>query len=125
VADRASFVVGDGAQASLENHDWVILDRVICCYPDASRLMSNVTGAARHRVAFSLPTSRGWRGLVNQVLRVGENLGVRIGWSGCPGYVHDVDRIESTLAAAGFVPVRSERLGLWYAAVWDRKGDES
>ncbi len=120
LADRASFVVGDGARAALEQHDWVVLDRVICCYPDVSALLRNVIGASRARIAFSLPTSRGWRGVVNHVLRLGENMAVRLGWDGCVGYVHDVDRIESTLATAGFSRLREGRLGLWYGAVWER-----
>ena len=120
VADRAAFVVGDGATEKHGPHDWVILDRVICCYPNVAAMMGNVIESARERVAFSLPTSRGWRGIVNHGMRIVENLSVRLGWSGCMGYVHNVDRIEKRLAAAGFAQRRSQRLGLWYAAVWDR-----
>lgn len=120
VADRAEFAVGDGAVQGHDPHDWVVLDRVICCYPNVTGLLGNVASSARERVAFSLPTSRGWRGIVNHGMRIAENLSVRLGWSGCFGYVHNVDRIEKRLAAAGFALRRSQRLGLWYAAVWDR-----
>ena len=33
LADRADLAVGDAARVALEPHDWVILDRVMCCLP--------------------------------------------------------------------------------------------
>ena len=63
LADKVTLTVGDGAEAVLDRHDWVVLDRVICCYPDADKLLANSIPAARHRYAFSVPNSRGWRGL--------------------------------------------------------------
>lgn len=121
VAEQASFGVGDGATETLEQADWVLLDRVICCYPDVNRLLGNAVSGARRRVAFSVPTSRGWRGLVNRVMWWVENVPQRFGRPGCPTYVHSLDDIEAALGAAGFVPVRSDRLGLWHGAVWDRR----
>jgi hypothetical protein len=120
VEDRVAFRVGDGALETLEAADWVVLDRVICCYPEMTRLLANALAAARSRVAFTVPLSRGWRGMINRVLWRAENLPLLIGRPGCPTYVHSLDRIETELARGGFVPVRSERIGLWHAAVWDR-----
>ncbi len=59
---QISFVVGDGASSALEPHDWVILDRVICCYPSVERLLANAAAAAGSRLAFAVPESKGWRG---------------------------------------------------------------
>jgi SAM-dependent methyltransferase len=56
--------VGDAARLPLERHDWVILDRVICCYPDVQQLLANTLPAAREIYAFTVPTSRGWRGVI-------------------------------------------------------------
>src|SRR5687768_16657693 len=39
VGDRVKLKVGDGSVEKVEPHDWVVLDRVICCYPDVERLM--------------------------------------------------------------------------------------
>ena len=118
---RVRFVVGDAASIQLERHDWVLLDRVICCYPSAEDLLANAAGAAGDRLAFAVPESRGWRGYLNRVGWGAENLGKAVlRRPTCPGLVHDVDAIERTLVNAGFRMVRKTRRGLWYAAVFDR-----
>ncbi len=120
VSDRVNFEKGDASLVELSAHDWVVLDRVFCCYPDVERLLANATRAATRRVAFSLPTSRGWRGALNQIMWRGSNIPVRLGRGGCPGFVHSIDLIERRLTAAGFALRGADRLGLWYAAVWER-----
>ena len=35
LSERAHLSAGDAARVPLEPHDWVILDRVICCYPES------------------------------------------------------------------------------------------
>lgn len=120
VADRAAFTLGDAATAAVEPADWVVMDRVICCYPHMGALLDQATRASRVRVAFTVPTSRGWRGLINRVMWPVENIPLRFGRPGCPGFVHPLDKIEARLKAAGFAQRKSDRLGLWHAAVWDR-----
>ena len=120
VGDRVAFGVGDGAAEALEPADWVVLDRAICCYPDMPKLVMNGMGAARSRIGFTVPITRGWRGLVNRVMWSLENLPLVFGRPGCPTFAHSVDRIERLLAEAGFRERSSRRLGLWHAAVWER-----
>lgn len=120
LADKVGLTVGDAAEATLEPHDWVLLDRVICCYPDADRLLANSIPAARRRYAFSVPNSRGWRGRAARASRRLDN-----GWNGlrgraCATFVHDLDRIDRTLRSAGFEPRAAETRGLWYVAVYER-----
>jgi magnesium-protoporphyrin O-methyltransferase len=119
VADRATFEVGNAVEAATEPHDWVVLDRVICCFPDCDRLVERATGLAMERIAITLPESRGWRGLINRPMWAAENI-----WDlltgGCRGYVHDVRRIEKRLAAAGFQAGTSARVGLWHIGIYDR-----
>lgn len=124
VADRATFIVGDAAAVPLTAHDWVVLDRVICCYPDVDRLLASAIGAATRRFAFSLPCSKGWRGLVARMVVALDNATIRIRGRACPGYVHDIPLIEARLGAAGFARLRDARAGFWYAAVWERPGDK-
>jgi magnesium-protoporphyrin O-methyltransferase len=116
-----SFEVADVASAPLQTHDWVLLDRVICCYRDAEGLLANALSAADRRLAFTVPESRGWRGILNTVGWGVENAWKRIvRQQSCPGYVHDVNAIEQNLNDAGFRITRHGRRGLWYAAVFDR-----
>lgn len=118
-AQHASFEVGNAAEAATDTHDWVLLDRVICCYGDVERLLGRAIDLAGQRIAVSVPESRGWRGLVNRPLWLAEYLWDR--WfGGCRGYVHDLGRIERRLAAAGFVLSASDRVGLWHIGIYDR-----
>lgn len=113
------FEVGNAAETDAEPHDWVILDRVICCYADVERLVDRAINLGRERIAVSVPESRGWRGLVNRPLWLAEFAWDRL-HGGCRGYVHDLRRIERRLAAAGFLPANSDRIGLWHIGVYDR-----
>jgi hypothetical protein len=120
LSERASLTVGDAAEAPLEPHDWVVLDRVICCYPDADKLLANSIPAARRRYAFSVPNSRGWRGVAARASRRLDN-----GWNGllgraCTTFVHDLDRIERTLRESGFERHATDTRGLWFIAVYER-----
>ena len=120
VGERANFQLGDAARATHTAHDWVVLDRAICCYPDMPALLGAALSAAPRRVAFSVPTSRGLRGHVNRILWGFESFLTRFRKDECPGYVHSVDAIERRLAAQGFSRRSSESTLLWYTAVWDR-----
>jgi SAM-dependent methyltransferase len=118
-AEQATFEVGQGAAARNEHHDWVVLDRVLCCDGHLDRMLDAAIGAAGRRVALSVPESRGWRGLLNRPMWAAEYL-----WDlltgGCRGYVHDLRHIERRLAGAGFQVMASGRAGLWHVGVYDR-----
>jgi magnesium-protoporphyrin O-methyltransferase len=120
LADRAHFSVGDAARVPLETHDWVILDRVMCCYPDVEGLLGNTLPAARQVYAFTVPTSRGWRGVLARLAEWLENAWNTLRGQACPGYVHDLDLIEERLAGAGFQLRHRERQRLWHVAIYER-----
>lgn len=121
-AERARFVVGDAASVSLQPHDWVLLERVICCYGDAGRLVTNALTATQRLLAFSVPESRGWRGFLNTIGWTVENMWKTIFIQDhCRGYVHDLTAVEHQLEAAGLHKRRSGHRGLWYAAVFERE----
>ncbi len=120
-AEQATFRVGNAATSVLDRHDWVVLDRSICCFANVDRLVAAAIGSARKRIAISVPESRGWRGLVNRPLWAAENA-----WDllhrGCRGYVHDIRRVEAWLENDGFWPNpdRSGPVGLWFVGVYER-----
>lgn len=117
---RTSFEVADGASVRLAPHDWVVLDRVLCCYPDLDRLLGNSIAAAQKRYAFSVPASRGWRGFANRIWFWLEDATEMLRGRPCPGYVHDIGKIEARLIGAGFRRTRSSVARLWYVAVFDQ-----
>jgi magnesium-protoporphyrin O-methyltransferase len=120
LSDRVRLSVGDAARVSLEPHDWVILDRVMCCYPDIERLLANTLPAARQIYAFTVPSSRGWRGVIARLDAWVENAWNSIRGRPCPGYVHDLDLIEEKLTAAGFRLRHRDRQRMWHVAVYER-----
>lgn len=122
--ETARFEVGNAAATVGEPHDWVVMDRVICCYGDVDALLGRAIDLAGERIAISVPESRGWRGVVNRPLWMAEYWGWDRWHGGCHGYVHDLRRIERTLSAAGFERVASARRGLWWIAVYDRPTPE-
>lgn len=117
---QASFVVGNAASLHLEPHDWVLMDRVICCDAHVDALLDAALGAARSRIVLSVPESRGWRGLLNRPMWTVEAAWDRL-TGGCPGYVHSVRRMVRRLREAGFSEVPGRRYaGLWYVGVFER-----
>lgn len=120
LSERAHLSIGDAARVPLEPHDWVILDRVICCYADVERLLANTLPAARQIYAFTVPTSRGWRGVAARLEEWFDNAWNTLRGRPCPGYVHDLDLIEERLATAGFRLRHRDRQRLWHIAVYER-----
>ena len=98
----------------------MILDRVMCCYRDVERLLANTLPAARHVYAFTVPTSRGWRGVIARLAEWFENAWNARRGQPCPGYVHNLDLIEERLATAGFRLRHRDRQRLWHIAVYER-----
>ena len=120
VSDRATFVVGDAAAETRPAHDWVVLDKVICCYPHMERLLERTVGAARSLYAIALPVSYGWRGLLAKLALGAEAVVLALLRRPCPAYVHDIRRIEARLRAAGFDSVRREDTGMWHIELFAR-----
>jgi magnesium-protoporphyrin O-methyltransferase len=122
---RATFIVGDAADVIIERHDWVVLDRAICCYPDVDRLMGRAITSARTRIVYSAPESGGWRRMVHRAMWWVEDSWQRLrGFQPSPGYWHAIGDIESQLAAAGFHPTRQWRFRLWRLAIFERAARE-
>jgi len=120
VERQTAFEIGEGSSGTFVEHDWVVADRVLCCDARVEQLLDAVIGAARERIAISVPESRGWRGLLNRPMWAAENM-----WDllhdGCRGYVHDVRHIERGLAAAGFEPRTAGHVDLWHYGVYVRE----
>jgi magnesium-protoporphyrin O-methyltransferase len=124
LADRATFVVGDGAVAPLAGADLVVLNRVVCCYADVDALIENATGAAQRMLAFTAPVDRGIAGAFNRVstwcsnrwyaLRKEKYRGFRV-------FVHDLDAVERKIRSAGFERTHDDRVrGVWRLEIFAR-----
>jgi magnesium-protoporphyrin O-methyltransferase len=124
VADRTSFTVGDGATVELPTRDVVILNRVFCCYPNVEQLLERSLASAGAVYAFTMPPSGGFAGRLARAMTWCSNRYYAMRerkFAGFRVFIHDVDRIEARVRAAGFRPVRRERVRLsWELAVYAR-----
>ncbi|HWC32082.1 MAG TPA: class I SAM-dependent methyltransferase [Actinomycetota bacterium] len=121
LGERAGFRIGDASAVHLERHDVVVLNKSICCYPKAEALVENAVRAASHVCAFSVPVSRGVRGLVARTTVRLENAWRAIRRDPFRAYVHPTDAIEAKLRAARLERVASVRWWTWYVGVFVRE----
>jgi len=124
VDDRTAFEVGDGAKVDLPPADVVVLNRVFCCYADASGLLERSLAAAGSVYAFTIPRSSGVVGAWERVRNSVWNAWYRLRKStfgGFQTYIHEVDRIDERVRAAGFTLLRSSHPRVvWHLAVYAR-----
>jgi len=89
--------------------DAVVLNRVVCCYPDADALMTAVAERARTAIALSFPPDV-W--LARLVVSAG-NLALRIRGNAFRAYVHPETAILAPALARGFRVDETRRAGVW------------
>jgi magnesium-protoporphyrin O-methyltransferase len=117
---RLDLWVGDAAVELFDQHDVVVLDKVICCYPDADALIARSTAAAQHLYAFAVPESRGIWGLIARARWTCFALLEVLQRNHIPRFVHDRRKIQAKVEAAGFRLLHSGRQFVWFVAVYGR-----
>jgi magnesium-protoporphyrin O-methyltransferase len=126
LAGRATFEIGDGSATTLPTSDVVVLNRVVCCYPDVDALLRNSLAAATSVYAFTAPTDHGPAGVWNRIEMWAANHWYRLRrrkFRSFRTYVHSVGGIDATVRDAGFSPLRRERHRMvWELAVYTREG---
>ena len=114
LADRVDRKLMDFAQEAgqVEPADVVIMNRVICCYPDMPRLAGAAAGHARQVLVMSYPRYTWWT-------RIGlgtSNVMLRLLRREFHIFVHRPDRIIATSRAQGLEPVLDQSGVLWTVA---------
>ena len=94
---------------AVEPADVVVLNRVVCCYPDYRRLLSAAAGHARQLVVFSHPP----RNPVSRTVIGAENLRNRLTGREFRAYVHPPGAMLAVLAECGMRPVTPSQGRLW------------
>jgi len=118
LSDRVERKVMDFAQAAsqVESADVVIMNRVICCYPDMPRLAGAAADHARELLVMSYPRRSWWMrlglGIANMMLLVMRRE-FHI-------FAHPPSRIIATSEQHGLHPVLSERGLIWTVAALRR-----
>jgi magnesium-protoporphyrin O-methyltransferase len=124
LSERTTFEIGDGSTADLPSADVVVLNRVVCCFPDADGLLDRSLAAAGSVYALTAPVSRGPAGLLNRAQTTMSNAWYALRkerYQGFRTFVHDMGRIDQRVRSAGFRPLRREhRRVVWDLAVYAR-----
>ena len=122
--DRATFSAGDAANVHLDPHDVVVLNRVLCCYPEVNALLDNSLPAANHIYAFTAPPSAGLVGTFARAETRLANTWYRIRakkFHGFRVHIHDLEAVDRRVREAGFRPiVEGRRRFVWHLAIYER-----
>lgn len=94
---------------AVEAHDVVVLNRVVCCYPDSERLLGAAAEHATRLLVFSHPP--GHR-LARTVVALA-NLGCRAAGTSFRAHAHSPAAMLAVLRERGLRPVHERRGPLW------------
>ncbi len=110
--------VGDAVarEAELEAADIVVMERVVCCYPDAEALVGVAADRARKLLVMSFPRDRWWNRLVARV----SNLVCRARRIAFRSYVHSESRIERTAEVRGLRLAFDQGGPIWRVVAFER-----
>lgn len=101
---------------SLEPADLVVLDRVVCCYPDMDALVRRSVALTRHRFGLVYPRDTWWiRGggaFLNALSRL---FRMRI-----RAWVHRTADVDAIVRSAGFTPRLQRSTTFWQVVVYER-----
>jgi len=111
VADRMTRQLGDIAvdDGVAPVHDFVVLNRVVCCYPDYQRLLSAAARHARRGVVFSHPP----RNALTVALIAVENFALRLVRREYQTFMHPPAQMRAVLPANGLDHVEVRGSHVW------------
>ena len=118
-ADRVRFVHGDLVSSAhdVPISDIVVLDRVVCCYPDYRQLLGEAINKCHRILALSCPRDT-WFVRFEFVL---DNLKRVIMRDPFRSFVHPTDEMEGLITAAGFEQYARRDSFFWRTVVYQRR----
>ena len=116
--DRVDRRVGDFVEVDSGAADLVILNRVVCCYPDMPRLLAAAAEHARSTLVLSFPNDR-WSTRLGLLL---VNLGFRLFRVQFQVFLHRPDAILAAVEEHGLRMQLNQRGLVWQTAALERPG---
>jgi 2-polyprenyl-3-methyl-5-hydroxy-6-metoxy-1,4-benzoquinol methylase len=115
--ERVERRVGDFVgEPDLGAADAVVMNRVVCCYPDYEALVGTAADRTRHLLVFSFPRERA---LVRAAFGL-MNLWLRLRRSDFRGFVHPPRAMLEVAQRRGMTPVVDRRGTFWQVAALER-----
>jgi hypothetical protein len=117
VEQRVERRLGDFvAQPHVPEVDAVIMNRVVCCYPDYEALVGTAADHARHLLVFSFPRERSFVRAAFSLM----NLWLRLRRNDFRGFVHPARAMLDVAQRRGLTPVVELRGAFWQVAALER-----
>jgi len=101
---------------AIEPADVVVLNRVVCCYPDYERLLGAAAAHSRRLVVFSYPP----RNVVSRLGFAAQNLFFRVRGREFRAFAHPPAAMLAVLEGRGFRRTFAHRAFVWQAAGLER-----
>lgn len=111
VAERASFYRDDFATSErlYPQADVVVLDRVVCCYPDGVALLKKAARHSRRTLVYTYPRPLWFMPLFRALCA----LGMRLSGREYRFFLHDPERLLRAATGAGYGHVVTRSVGVW------------
>ncbi len=109
------------ASADVESADVVVMNRVVCCYPDMPRLVGAAAEHTRGILVMSFPKSTWW---TRWGLAAG-NLGLRVARREFQVFLHPPDEIRRIAELHGLRALAVRTGVFWQVASWERPTPEA
>jgi hypothetical protein len=118
LSDRVNYIEGDFMELAqdVEQADICVMDKVVCCYPDARGLVEQSLAKTRRAYALTYPRDR-W--FVRLSIRIWNTL-LWVLRADFRSFVHDPDQIEAWITGAGFEKRFEDRTAFWLSQVYVR-----
>lgn len=117
VTQRIERRIGDFvAEADIPEADAVVMNRVVCCYPDYEALVGAAADHTRRLLVFTFPRERA---LVRAAFRV-MNLWLRLTGNEFRGFVHSPNAMLEVAGRKGLTPVLQREGSFWQLAALER-----
>ncbi len=120
--DRARFEVANAASARQPASDVVVMDKVLCCYPDADALLKTASESSKELLGFVVPRNEG---LMKPAMKLGTgliNLVEKLRRSGFRLYLHPLRSIDRLLSESGFHRYDKAKSRFWIVFLYKRSG---
>jgi SAM-dependent methyltransferase len=123
VSEKATFHLDDFAAA--KNHyasaDIVVLDRVVCCYPDGTKLIAEAARHSERYLVYTYPRPLWFIRVFKAML----GFTMRLFQQDYRFFLHDPESLSQAATEAGHVVVVTSTIGLWQLVVLSKGVDLS